>query len=101
MNDNTIKTGGEFLVKDVDYKDIFIPEEFGEEENMILQTCYDFLDAEVIPNLEKIDKQENNIMRTLIEKAGGNLLIKTKTINSTATDAINTSRSTEESSVSV
>jgi alkylation response protein AidB-like acyl-CoA dehydrogenase len=70
MNDNTITTGGEFLVKDVDYKDIFIPEEFGEEENMILQTCYDFLDAEIIPNLEKIDKQEDNIMRTLIEKAG-------------------------------
>lgn len=70
MNQKTIQTGGEFLVKDVDAKTIFIPEEFEEEQQMILQTCYDFLDSEVIPNLDKIDRKENNIMRTLISKAG-------------------------------
>ncbi|MBN2669713.1 MAG: acyl-CoA dehydrogenase family protein [Bacteroidales bacterium] len=70
MSKVEIKTGGEFLVKDIDANDIFIPEEFEEEQQMILQTCYDFLDAEVIPNLDKIDKKENNIMRTLISKAG-------------------------------
>ena len=34
---------GEFLVKDVDAKDIFIPEEFNEEQRIIDQTCLDFL----------------------------------------------------------
>ena len=62
--------GGEFMVQDIDAADIFIPEEFDEEQQMVAQTCRDFLDAEVFPNLEKIDKQENNIGRTLIEKAG-------------------------------
>lgn len=70
MEDNTIKTGGEFLVKETEAKNIFIPEEFEEEQQMILQTCYDFLDAEVIPNLEKIDRKEDNIMRNLLSKAG-------------------------------
>jgi len=70
MDEKLIKTGGEFLVKETEAKNVFIPEEFDEEQRMILQTCYDFLDAEVIPNLDKIDKKEDNIMRTLISKAG-------------------------------
>lgn len=62
--------GGEFMVQDIDARDIFIPEEFDEEQKMIADTCRDFLDAEVFPNLDKIDKQEDNIARTLLEKAG-------------------------------
>ncbi len=62
--------GGEFMVQDIDAKDIFIPEEFDEEQRMIAETCRDFLDTEVFPNLDKIDKQEDNIARTLLEKAG-------------------------------
>ncbi len=70
MEDNMIKTGGEFLVKETEANNVFIPEEFDEEQQMILQTCYDFLEAEVIPNLDKIDNKEDNIMRTLLSKAG-------------------------------
>ena len=62
--------GGKFMVQDLDAKDIFIPEEFDEEQRMVADTCRDFLDTEVFPNLEKIDKQEDNIGRTLLEKAG-------------------------------
>lgn len=50
----TIK-GGEFLIKETSYHDVFIPEEFDEEQQMIAQTCRDFLAAEVYPNLEKLD----------------------------------------------
>ncbi len=62
--------GGEFMVQDLDAKDIFIPEEFDEEQIMIAETCRDFLDTEVMPNLGRIDKQEDNIARELLEKAG-------------------------------
>lgn len=66
----TIK-GGEFLIKDTTYQEIFIPEEFDEEQQMIAQTCRDFLAAEVYPNLDKIDKQEDpELMPTLLTKAG-------------------------------
>lgn len=68
-NSGSIK-GGEFIVKDVSANDIFIPEEFDEEQQMIAQTCDDFLESEVFPNLDKIDYQEEGIMRNLLEKAG-------------------------------
>jgi len=62
--------GGEFMVKETDAEEVFIPEEFDEEQKMIAQTCQDFLDAEVMPNLEKIDNQEEGLMRSLLDKAG-------------------------------
>ncbi|MCJ0741180.1 acyl-CoA dehydrogenase family protein [Pedobacter montanisoli] len=69
--DKKIIKGGEFLIKETSYQDIFIPEEFDEEQQMIAQTCRDFLAAEVFPNLEKIDKQEDpEFMPNLLTKAG-------------------------------
>lgn len=61
---------GEFLVKDLDPKDMFIPEEFTEEQLMIAQTCQDFLDAEVLPNLDKIDAGDREFMKSILHKAG-------------------------------
>jgi len=57
MGNNKLLKSGEFLVKEVDSKDIFIPEEFNEEQRMIAQTCRDFLEAEVYPNLEQVEKK--------------------------------------------
>ncbi|MGK6349812.1 acyl-CoA dehydrogenase family protein [Parapedobacter sp. DT-150] len=66
---NIIK-GGEFVIRETPYNDIFIPEEFDEEQVMIRQTCADFLEAEVFPNLDRIDAQEEGLMQTLLDKAG-------------------------------
>jgi alkylation response protein AidB-like acyl-CoA dehydrogenase len=65
----TIK-GGEFLITETTYQDVFIPEEFDEEQKMIAQTCRDFLAAEVFPNLDRIDAQEEGLMPSLMDKAG-------------------------------
>lgn len=62
--------GGEFLIRPVEYQDIFIPEEFGEEARMIAESCQDFLEAEIFPNLDRIDQQEDGLMATLLKKAG-------------------------------
>lgn len=62
--------GGEFLITKVDVQDVFIPEEFDEQTNMIAQTCQDFLDTEIFPNLERIDHQEEGLMASLLKKAG-------------------------------
>ena len=70
MDKNDLIKGGEFLVKETDAKNIFIPEEFNEEQMMIVQTCEDFLEAEVYPHLERIDSAEPGLMKELIEKAG-------------------------------
>ncbi|MHC8948470.1 acyl-CoA dehydrogenase family protein [Sphingobacterium hungaricum] len=66
---NAIK-GGEFVIRETSYQDIFIPEEFDEESKMIRQTCLDFLDAEVLNKLERIDAQEEGLMPNLMDKAG-------------------------------
>ncbi|MCG8341749.1 MAG: acyl-CoA dehydrogenase family protein, partial [Chlorobiales bacterium] len=68
-NDQLIK-GGEFLLKEAKAENTFIPEELDEEQQMIVQTCEDFLEAEIFPNLEEIDAQENGLMKSLLGKAG-------------------------------
>ena len=70
MNKNKILKGGEFLIKETAAEDVFIPEEFDEEQLMIAQTCEDFLETEVFPNLNRIDAQEKGLMRNLLSKAG-------------------------------
>jgi alkylation response protein AidB-like acyl-CoA dehydrogenase len=70
MENSKYVKGGEFMVNDLEASEIFIPEEFDEEQKMIAETCRDFLDVEVMPNLERIDKQEEGFVRSLLEKAG-------------------------------
>src|SRR5664280_2425476 len=70
MENNKLLKSGEFLVKEVDSKDIFIPEEFNEEQRMIAQTCKDFLEAEVYPNLEKVEKSDRDLMKSMLKKSG-------------------------------
>jgi len=65
-----ILKGGEFLIKESEPNDVFIPEEISEEQKMIAQTCNDFLEAYVYPNLDRIDNQEEGLMKHLLQKSG-------------------------------
>jgi alkylation response protein AidB-like acyl-CoA dehydrogenase len=73
MNDtearNAIK-GGEFLIRETQAEDVFIPEEWNEEQLMIAETCTNFLAQHVTPNLVRIDEQEEGLMPHLMEVAG-------------------------------
>ncbi|MCP1383410.1 acyl-CoA dehydrogenase family protein [Runella salmonicolor] len=63
--------GGEFLIKDTDASQVFIPEEFTEEQLMIAQSCRDFLATEIWPRVEEIDKAKSpDLMSSLMDKAG-------------------------------
>ncbi len=61
--------GGEFLIRETQANDIFIPEQWNEDQQMIAQTCHDFLAAEIWPNLERIDQQEEGLTVSLLDKA--------------------------------
>lgn len=65
----TALKGGEFLIKETRAADIFIPEQWNEEQLMIAQSCRDFLEQEVFPNLDRIDNQEEGLMVSLLDKA--------------------------------
>ncbi len=67
--------GGEFLIKTTPAEQVFIPEEWSEEQKMIAQTCHDFLVAEVYPNLDRIDAQEEGLMQKILDKAGELVLL--------------------------
>ena len=67
MENRKVLKSGEFLVNEVEAKDVFIPEEFNEEQLMIAQTCRDFLNAEVIPNIDKTEKQDRELMKSLLK----------------------------------
>ncbi len=62
--------GGEFLIKETEAKDIFIPEEFSEEQQMMAQATKDFIDKEIKPNVERMDSLEPGFMPALMDKAG-------------------------------
>ncbi len=62
--------GGEFLIKETQSSDVFIPEEFNEEQMMMATMAHDFLQAEVFPNLDRIDDHEAGLMESIMTKAG-------------------------------
>lgn len=62
--------GGEFIIRETLPSEIFIPEEWNEEEKMIAQTCYDFLEKEITPNLDRMDSMEPGFMQNALDKAG-------------------------------
>src|SRR6478736_5474913 len=63
--------GGEFLVRETLASEIFIPEDFTEEQRMIQQQCKDFLSKEVYPKLDEIDSMKDaKLMPSILDKAG-------------------------------
>jgi alkylation response protein AidB-like acyl-CoA dehydrogenase len=69
MNTQPIK-GGEFIIRKTTTSEIFTPEEWTEEHHMIAKMCDDFIAQEILPNIERIDKMEEGLMPSILEKAG-------------------------------
>ena len=70
MSDLKVIKGGEFLIRETEAQDVFIPEEFNEEQRMIADTCRDFLSTEIMPKLDRIDAKEEGLMSEMLSKAG-------------------------------
>lgn len=70
VESNTILKGGEFLIRDSRPEDVFIPEELNEEQLMVKQMAIDFLNNEIAPNRQKIEKQEPGLAASLLKKMG-------------------------------
>jgi len=73
----TALKGGEWLIKESNPFETFIPEDFDEEQKMVMDMCQQFLDTEIYPALERIDKLEPGLMPSLLEKAGEQGLLST------------------------
>ncbi len=69
--------GGEWLIKESNPFNTFTPEDFNEEQRMVMDMCQQFLQSEVLPIVERIDKLEPGLMPSLLEKAGEQGLLST------------------------
>ncbi|HIP48974.1 MAG TPA: acyl-CoA dehydrogenase [Lutibacter sp.] len=62
--------GGEFLIKEVTSDEIFIKEEFSEEQNMMRDAVQEFIDREVLPNRERFEKKDYALTESTMKKLG-------------------------------
>ena len=67
---NEILKGGEFLIKETQAQDIFIREEFGEDQIMMLNATKEFSEKEIRPNLMKFEEKNYELVEKLMRKAG-------------------------------
>lgn len=71
----SILKGGEWLTKQCNAFETFTPEDYTEEQLMVRDMCLQFLQTEVLPLVDRIDKMEPGLMPSIMEKAGGQGLL--------------------------
>jgi alkylation response protein AidB-like acyl-CoA dehydrogenase len=62
--------GGAFLIEERAASEIFTPEDFTDEHKMIGETIREFVDNEVRPNIEAMERHDWETARRLIHEAG-------------------------------
>src|SRR4029453_6278182 len=67
--DKKIVVGGSFLIEERTPEEVFTPEDFTEEHRMIAETTRQFIDAEVRPNIDELEKRNWQLARQLVHKA--------------------------------
>ena len=61
--------GGAFLIEQSTPEEIFTPEDFTEEHRMIAETTRQFIDNEVVPRIDELEKHDWKLARELVKKA--------------------------------
>jgi len=62
--------GGEFLIREVEKEDVFITEEFSEEQQMMKEAVIEFIDREVWPIKERFEEKDYALTEEIMRKAG-------------------------------
>jgi len=62
--------GASFLLEERQPNEIFTPEDFNDQHQLIAQTTEDFAQNEIVPNIEKIEHKDFSVTRELLKKAG-------------------------------
>ena len=61
--------GGSFLLQEQKLDELFTPEDFTEQHQMVAQTAEEFVVREVVPAIDKLEKKDWALTRELIRKA--------------------------------
>lgn len=65
-----LKRGGSFLIEESTPEDIFTPEDLSEEQTMIRDMTEQFVEDEVLPQVEKIEHKEWDVTVELLKRCG-------------------------------
>src|SRR6201987_6214907 len=63
-------SGGSFLLETRSPEEVFTPEDFSEQHQLIGQTAEEFAVNEIVPNIEKIEHKDFSVTLDLLRKAG-------------------------------
>src|SRR6476661_5426422 len=63
-------SGGSFLLHSLSPEDVFTPEDFTEQHQLIAQTAEEFAQNEILPNVEKMEHKDFSVSRALLKKSG-------------------------------
>ena len=70
MEEKNITRGGEFIIKETNYNNVFTPEDFNEEQLMMKQAVHDFIEKEVLPHRERFENKDYKLTEEVMKKAG-------------------------------
>ena len=62
--------GGQFLVKETNCEDVFTPEDFTEEQQMMKEAVMEFNDREIIPHKTRFEAKDYALTEEVMRKAG-------------------------------
>ena len=62
--------GGQFLVKETQCEDVFTPEDFSEEQQMMKEAVMEFNDREIIPHKARFEAKDYALTEEVMHKAG-------------------------------
>lgn len=65
-----ILRGGQFLVKETSCEDIFTPEDFNEEQQMMKEAVIEFNDREIVAHRERFENKDYAFTEECMKKAG-------------------------------
>ena len=62
--------GGEYLIADTACEDVFTPEDFSDEQRQFAETTQQFIENEIVPNIDEIEKQNFELVIEGMKKCG-------------------------------
>src|ERR1700758_3531054 len=62
--------GGSFLIEACSPENVFTPEDFTDQHKLIAQTAEEFAANEIVPHIERLERKDFSLLRSLVKKAG-------------------------------
>lgn len=69
MMDLALKGGG-FLLAEVTPDQVFVPEQLNEDHLQLKKMAHNFVENEIAPKIEKLEEQEDGLMKEFLQQAG-------------------------------